>query len=130
MRVAASESWNCVEVISKAGGVGSIAWLGITLDSERMDSLLFLLAKYGLIAEGLKVHLASQAFARGCGVFDELADGGCNLGSQFGPETRHSRVAQHRAPVVSEPSRRVWGKQALLDLKQDRLQHAKVGSKH
>src|SRR6476469_2799736 len=40
MRVAASESWNCNEVISKAGGVGSIAWLGITLDSERMERLV------------------------------------------------------------------------------------------
>src|SRR5204863_1037719 len=53
------------EVVERPA-VRCIAWLGLTLDSERMDSLLFLLAKYGLIAEGLKVDLASQAFARGC----------------------------------------------------------------
>src|SRR6266566_5749444 len=41
------------------------------------------------------------------------------------PQASHGRAAQHRAPVVSEPSHSVWGKQALLYLKQDRLQHAK-----
>jgi hypothetical protein len=50
--------------------------------------------------------------------------------SQFGPETRHRRVAQDRSPVVSEPSRRVRRKHSLLDLKQDRFQQAKVRSKY
>jgi hypothetical protein len=39
-----------------------------------MGLLLLLPAKYGLVAEGLKVDLASHAFALGCGVFDEFAD--------------------------------------------------------
>jgi len=48
-----------MNVNAERPAVRCIACLDLTLESERMDSLLFLLAKYGLIAEGLKVDLAS-----------------------------------------------------------------------
>ena len=61
-------------LIIKWGGVGSIAWLGIRLDSKWMCSVLLLRTKYGLVAEGLKVDSAGQAIGLGRGIFDELAD--------------------------------------------------------
>ena len=48
-------------LIIKSGGVGSIAWLGIRLDSKWMGSALLLRAKYDLVAEGLKVDSARRA---------------------------------------------------------------------